>query len=761
MMAATGDDAAAARILAPLTEISQRRRMMVARQREEATVPFPGQTAAIDDARKLRRIMLLPLFSVTIFLSALLLFTVQPMFAKMVLPRLGGAPAVWSVAMVFFQAVLLAGYAYAHWLSRRGIGSALAIHLTTMAIACLTLPIAVSTAFGAPPDRFTGLWLMALFAVSLGLPFFAVSANGPLLQHWFSHSDHHEAGDPYFLYGASNLGSFAALLAYPLLIERSFGAQEQSACWSLGFVLLIAAIAGCGVVALCARHDDPFAVVGQASGSPAPTTRQQLFWITLAFVPSALLLAVTQHLSTDVAAAPLLWVLPLALFLLTFVITFQRRPLLNQRTMRTAAAVLCPLVLLMVTMGIALPLAIAVPLHLVTFFVAAMTCHGELVRTRPGADRLTSFYLLMSLGGVLGGVFAALLAPNVFSTVAEYPLMLAAAALIAIGSPFDTEALRRNRLGRTVAAGLICAVAVTLLPLSSHSAVTFRSFFGVHKISLVQNGRFRVLVHGTTIHGAERLTTESGEPVTGRPEPLTYYWSGSPMVDALQSVRAARGGRLARVQAIGLGTGSLACQMAPGEAWTYFEIDPLVVAIARDPAYFRFLADCGPTPPIIIGDARLTLTSQPDGAASAIIVDAFSSDAVPVHLLTRESLALYLRKLDPAGAVLFHVTNRHLELAGVVAAIARANGLVAYVRHGVPDDRQRRDLKAPSTVVVVARAPEHLGPLIRDPNWARLDGAGIRPWTDDYSDIVGAIWRKHADVSGSDAAHRSASAAAP
>jgi hypothetical protein len=708
---------------------------------------------AIDSARNARG--LLPLFSVTIFLSALLLFTVQPMFAKMVLPKLGGAPAVWSVAMVFFQAMLLLGYAYAHWLSRQTMGLALAIHLTIMAVACLTVPIGVSTAFGAPPERLTALWLMALFAVSLGLPFFAVSANGPLLQSWFARTDHRDAGDPYFLYGASNLGSFAALLAYPLLIERSFGVQEQSACWSLGFVILMTAIAASGLSALRASRVDGPAVRPSEPRSAAPMVRQRLTWIGLAFVPSALLLAVTQHLTTDVAAAPLLWVLPLALFLLTFVITFQQRPVLDHRRMRLSAAVLCPLVLLCVVAGIALPLMIAVPLHLATFFVAAMTCHGELVRIRPGADRLTSFYLLMSLGGVLGGVFAALIAPNLFSTVAEYPLMLAASAAIAVGFPFDKAARERSRLGLPlIAAVLGIAAAMSLLPSSSNSTTTFRSFFGVHKVSLLQDGRFRVLVHGTTIHGAQRIATEDGRPIVGAPEPLTYYWTGSPLVDALRSARMVRGGSLSRVNAIGLGTGSLACQTASGEAWTYFEIDPLVAAIARNPRYFRFLSDCGPGVPIVIGDARLTLAAVPDGEASAVIVDAFSSDAIPVHLLTRESLALYMEKLDPAGIVVFHVTNRHMELAKVVAATARANGLVAYVRSGVPDDRQRHDLKAPSTVVAVARDARHLGPLVHDANWAPLDGAGIRPWTDDYSDVLGAIWRSYAGTTASGAERR-------
>jgi hypothetical protein len=715
---------------------------MIRHQREELTVPPTANMPALTGARTRRG--LLPLFSVSIFLSALLLFTVQPMFAKMVLPKLGGAPAVWSVAMVFFQAALLSGYAYAHWLSRKTIGLALAIHLTIMAVACFTLPIGVSIAFGAPPERFTAIWLMSLFAVSLGLPFFAVSANGPLLQNWFSRTDHHSSDDPYFLYGASNLGSFAALLVYPLLIEPSFGVRIQSACWSFGFVVLVTAIAACGLTALRSSSIADVAVGAREALSHVVIFRQKLTWIGLAFVPSALLLAVTQYLTTDVAAVPLLWVLPLALFLLTFVLTFQQRPLLDHLMMRQAAAILCPVMLLVVTCSIALPLAIALPLHIVTFFVAAMTCHGELVRRRPGVDRLTSFYFAMSLGGVLGGVFAALVAPNIFSTVAEYPLLLAASAAIAVGFPIDKTARKCDRIGWTwVATASGIAAVVSLMPLWGDSAVTFRSFFGVHKVTLAQDGHFRVLVHGTTIHGAQRITTDDGQPVVGKPEPLTYYWTGSPLVDALQSVRTARGGRLSSVKAIGLGTGSLACQAAPGEAWTYFEIDPQVVAIARNARFFRFLSECGPAVPINIGDARLTLASEPDGAASAIIVDAFSSDAIPVHLLTREAVALYVRKLDPAGIILFHVTNRHMDLAGVVGAVAHANGLVAYVRHGVPDDKQRQEFKAPSAVVAVARDARNLGPLSHNANWMSLDDVGIRPWTDDYSDILSAIWRNY------------------
>lgn len=728
------------------------------------------------------------LFSAALFVSAFLLFSIQPMFAKMVLPKLGGAPAVWSVAMVFFQAVLLLGYAYAHWLTTKlAPRRAVVLHLAVMTGAVFFMPIAVAAGFDHAPESFTALWLVALFAASVGVPFFAVAGNGPLLQAWFGRTGHPHAADPYFLYGASNVGSFVALLSFPFLIEPVIGAEAQAATWMAGFVVLMALIAAAGVRVMNAP--DAASVSTVVAAGPAPSVRARATWVALAFVPSALLVAVTAHISTDVAAAPFLWVLPLALFLLTFVVTFQRRPVLRHEWMLTLSAPMVGAVTIMAVVGMALPMAAMVLVHLVTFFVVAMVCHGELVRRRPDAAHLTGFYLWMSFGGVLGGIFAGLAAPVLFDTVLEYPLVLfasllahprlwtapatekgrdlaVAAAILAVAGGalalgfnlsdtiqtniFTVAAviwgivtLQRTKPFRHAALLGACLIAFALHKPSGTEAQSIRSFFGVHKTQLDDTGKFRLLVHGTTVHGAERIKNEDGTPYVGRPEPATYYWTGSPLAEALDAARGVQGGPV-RVGAIGLGTGSFACHRRPGEAWTYYEIDRHVVDIARDPKLFRFLSACAPDMPVVIGDARLTIAERPDRAYQAIIVDAFSSDAIPVHLMTREALRTYLAKLEPNGLVAFHISNRHMELSRVVAAVAEAEGLVTVATKIAPSKDGAAALNAASIVAVVARSEAALGKLATDGRWDRVRPLpGQRAWTDDYSNIMEPIWRHY------------------
>ena len=502
------------------------------------------------------------------------------------------------------------------------------------------------------------------------------------------------------------------------------------------------------------------------------------------------------------AAAPFLWVLPLALFLLTFVITFQRRPILPARPMRLAGAFLGPLVLFTVVTGLSLPLLIAVPLHLAAFFVAAMVCHAALVDLRPPPDRLTSFYLFMSLGGVLGGIFAALIAPLIFNTVTEYPLMLGAAATVAVGCRFDPATLRRDLLAPAlVVAGFLIGWAAGLLPSPQSPSlawlVAVPILWAATMLPASPSPALRADAHRLGPGGRlvrrplqrygrlpQLLRHPQGQPRQGRPfacwftaPPFTapsasqratappwpavpashLYWTGSPLADGLDAVRSARGGSLPTVYAIGLGTGSLACQSRPGKSWTYFEIDPRVVEIARDRSLFRFLAECGRDMPILLGDARLTLAGQPAGQASLIIVDAFSSDAIPVHLIPARRSTSISSRSNSHGVVLFHVTNRHMELATVVAAIAEANGLVAYVRHGSPNDRERAELKASSSAVAVARNARDLGAITDDPGWKPLAGDKPAAWSDDFSNVLSAIWRRYSSA----AAPPSASAATP
>jgi hypothetical protein len=735
---------------------------------------------------------ILIVFIAAVFTSALLLFAVQPMFTRMVLPRLGGSPSVWSVAMVFFQTMLLAGYAYAHALTKAARPLVtVAIHLALLVLASLTLPLSIARGFGEPPSAGEAFWLIGLFAVSIGLPFFALSANNPLLQAWFVGTGHRDAANPYFLYAASNLGSFIALLSYPFLIEPTLPLQAQLSLWSAGFYLLVVLIAACGYTLFKAPRERGAAKDAAPEAAAPPAWREVGRWVFLSAVPSGLLVAVTAHISTDVAAAPLLWVVPLSLYLLTWILVFQTRPLLPHRWIMRLQPVAIVALAVIFALGADQDLTPTLVVHLVAFFIIAMACHGELARRRPHPAYLTGFYLALSFGGMVGGVFAGLLAPHLFSWIAEYPILLvlavlcrpagedagtgwrgaplvwlfaivAATALLIPALAFrwaPTEA-GAETIGRIVAAAAIAALALVrdprrfalamaialavphLYPPEGGRFESVRSFFGVHKLQETADGRFRVLMHGTTIHGAQRIRDEAGQALSGRPEPLTFYHAGSPLAQGITALRERKGGPL-RVAAIGLGTGSLACYRMPGETWRYFEIDPDVIRIARDPQRFTFLQACAPDLPIVQGDARLTLAKEPDEAYDLIIVDAFSSDAIPVHLLTREAMAVYKRKLAPQGAVMMHVSNRHLELASVVAGIAAANGLKTWVNYDEDTEDRDDEYVFSSTVAIAAMDASAIGPLAGRSVWEPEEpDPEQRTWTDDYSNVLGAILRE-------------------
>ena len=728
-------------------------------------------------------------FGGAVFTSAALLFAVQPLFAKMVLPSLGGSAGVWSVAMVFFQAMLLGGYAYAHLLTTYlKPRAAIAVHIAVLAAASLALPLGIAGGWGRPPASGETLWLIGLFTASIGLPFFALSANGPLLQAWFARTQHGQGRNPYILYAASNVGSFLALLSYPFLVEPLTTLGIQVAAWSQGFYLLIALVACCGALLVQAPAAGATAAGPADVAVPAPDLRTIAGWIGLAFVPSALMVAVTAYLSTDVAAAPFMWVLPLGLFLLTFVLVFQDREVLSHRFL----LMLQPFLLIMAVLTLTAQTIIAslgpvVLLHLAAFFVTAMVCHGELARRRPPARHLTAFYLWMSFGGVLGGVFTGLLAPRLFSWVAEYPLLLALAALSRPGASW--QAFRTDRIAQGLAAlcgvlllagafgmpawpplavaavmvmrgaligailwrnapfrlALLMILAVVIMrvfDVATGDAHTTRSFFGVHRISTVADGQFRQLAHGTTVHGVERIADAEGRPVTGRPEPLSYYHRAGPIGQAIAATRE-RLGRPIRVGAVGLGSGSLACYTEPGDIWRFYEIDAEVERIAR--TEFSFLRRCAPDARVILGDARLTLAEGEQGMADLIIIDAFSSDSIPSHLLTAEALEVYRRKLAPDGLVVLHVSNRHMNLAPMVAATAAARGLIARRNaYASPADAVEA-MRLSADVVAVAAQAESFGRLDAARGWQTMGAGNVRPWTDDYSNIVGAIiaryWR--------------------
>jgi hypothetical protein len=749
--------------------------------------------AASDQLTDTQNRLVLVVYTSAIFVSALLLFSVQPLFTKMVLPRLGGSPAVWSVAMVFFQSLLLAGYAYAHFLMQiKNRTIPVAVHLALLVIAMLTLPLSIATWWGEAPSSGFAFWLLGLFAVSIGLPFFALAANNPLLQAWFVRTGHPAGPDPYFLYASSNIGSFLALLSYPVLLEPMFSLRTQNLLWSAGYGLLFLLIAGCGALLLRSPARAFADQETEETPAPPPAWSLRARWVFLAAVPSGLLIAVTAHISTDVAAAPLMWVLPLSLYLLTWVLVFQSRPLFPHKWVLLAQPVAIAGDIALLAIGGEQNLLMTLGGHLLCFFVIAMACHGELARTRPAAKYLTGFYVALSFGGMVGGLFAGLIAPFVFSWVAEYPILLALAALcrpfedderfpglvrwywlllavvaIALMAPtYEASGqvwtwLEGHRvwvassvgaLGALMALGLnagrwkIFATAVVALalirfyPSDDGRVETVRSFFGVHKIVVTPSGQYHVLMHGTTIHGAQKYFNDDGTPVSGRPEPITYYHKDGGIGQAITAIRERKGAPL-KVAAIGVGSGTLTCASEPGDSWKFFEIDQTMVDTARDPKYFSYIQNCMPELKPVIGDARLTFAKETDGTYDMIIVDAYSSDAIPIHLATVEAMKIYKDKLAPQGVVVMHVSNRHLELESVVVGIADANEMKSWVYN---EDSGRDDEYIFATdVVVSARDEADVGSLASSDKWAETEPTeGQRVWTDDYSNILGAVYRR-------------------
>jgi len=736
----------------------------------------------------------LPIYTLTIFLSAFLLFGVQPMFTKMVMPSLGGTPAVWSVAMVFFQSVLLAGYAYAHgltrWLDPR---LAALVHLALMMVVLIAgLPIAFGSDWGTPPAEGQALWLIGVFTVSVGLPFFAVSANGPLLQAWFARTGHPHADDPYFLYGASNIGSLLALLSYPLVIEQMLPLAGQSSLWSAGFAALLVSIAASALFLRPAAASTAAQSAASAQDDAAPVRNtDRLSWIGLSMVPSALLVATTAHVTSEVAAVPLMWVAPLALYLMTFSVAFRAGGERLDKILLRAQPVLLAAIMASLPFIRSVPFYALLAMNLAFFTVSVILCHRELYARRPGVAHLTQFYFFMSLGGVIGGALASLAAPLLFEGLLEFPLLvlavllcradvrgwlgkanplLVAAGLAIAVVPFllaDRGMLNQDSFpGQPVIAIFIISVVLTafsiarparlLVAATTAMAVAVmvatpaqmveraRSFFAVHSIFQTTNGEGRYLQHGNVLHGAERVADASGAPLTERPEPASYFHFGGAYHEAIEQARTVQGGKLGKVAVVGLGMGSLACHAQPGETWDFFEIDPEVVRIAREQRLFRSFSECTPGARTIVGDGRLTLADEP-GGYDLIMLDAFSSSSPPVHLITREAVAMYASKLAPDGVLIFNISNRNMVLSHVVAASAREAGLATWHRSDDPKTTGdfMESLKVPVEVAVVARRPADVGSIAGDPKWTKTQvPADFRVWTDDFSNILDPLRRR-------------------
>jgi hypothetical protein len=694
----------------------------------------------------------------------------------MLLPRAGGVPAVWNAVMLFFQAALLAGYLLAHLLSRLGRRRQAVVQGLLLALSLLLLPPLLRADLLPPPSGPVAFWILGVLAAAFGLPVVALSATAPLLQGWFSRSGHAEAGDPYFLYSASNLGSLAALLAYPLLMEPFFPLPRQSAAWTGGFVLLLLLTLLSGFAHARGAVETTAAPVETKGAGAKPTAGKQLRWLALAAIPSSLLLGVTTHLTTDIASVPLLWIVPLGLYLLTYVLAFARRRSIPEKWLLVCqAAAVVPLA---VVFAAAIPRversALLLPLHLLAFFLTSLVCHRRLAAGRPTPEHLSRYYLVLSAGGVLGGVFNTLAAPVLFRTLLEYPLALAAACLLrppaagvasrpgrghdllapAILLAATTGAglmLRHNTSGRWVllaVGGAAClalsgrpvrfGLALAALGLAgrvSHAPLgttlaAGRNFFG--PVAVIGDAQARILYHGRTTHGAQILDEKH------RRTPLAYYTHASPLGDIFRRL----GGN--RVGVIGLGAGTIAAYGRDGQEMLFYEINPLVAAMATEPRLFSYLADSPASIRVSLGDGRVGLAETPEGAYDLLVVDAFNSDAVPVHLLTREAIELYLSRTAPGGAIAFNLTNDYLDLEPVVAESAASLGLVAVSRSDIDRAAWQGDVpfRLPSDWLVMARSAGELGGLDGAPDWRparRIPGR--RPWTDDHASLV-AVFRR-------------------
>ncbi|MEN9757152.1 MAG: hypothetical protein RL755_1339 [Pseudomonadota bacterium] len=718
------------------------------------------------------------------------MFVLQPLFGKLLLPLLGGTPAVWNSCMVFYQSLLFLGYLYAHLIaSRLHPQHQVIVHLSVIALSLLALPIALPDNLIPPTQSNPTFWIFSTLALAIGLPFFILSTTSPLMQKWFSNIGHKNSADPYFLYAASNTGSLVSLLSYPFLIEPNWGLSAQQADWSMGYFGLCLFIALCGI-AQWKNYQAP-----QASESPLTTTMQapvlswktKLYWGALAFVPSSLLLGLTNFISTDIASVPLLWIIPLTVYLLSFVIVFSRW---NDKShgwlIKLQPLFFIPFVAYAFINPADLPYWAYLGFHVIAFFFAVMVCHGELAAQRPNSAHLTTYYLIMSFAGMLGGMFNTFLAPFVFNGIYEYPLMIIAALLlrpsaaklnskeiamqlidpllllgIGAGIYFSVTNLigyfdgivisliiltiavyfmRKRVVAYAGLIGVIISAAMSLHHAESHTLMQERTFFGVmavrESILTDENNQpetYHELFHGTTKHGAQRLIASESKT------PLTYYSRPSPMGQLFKTFDQVNENW--NIGVVGLGAGALACYAKPSQTWTLYEIDPLVVDIAKNTAYFTYLSQCAPNAVSEVGDARLSLQNKPDGSFDLLMMDAFSSDAVPTHLLTKEAIELYFKKLKPNGILAFHITNRHLLLKKVVSIHAEQMHLAALINEFKP--QTDAPLIVATDWVVLAKNSDTLKPLQTSQigSWQKMPLYFDMPaWTDDFTNIV-SIWK--------------------
>ncbi len=714
-------------------------------------------------------------FAALSLLASFLLFFVQPMIAKMALPQLGGNPAVWTSAMVAFQLLLLAGYGYAHMLQRFALKHQALVHCAALLLALLCLPISFNAASPPSGDALV-VWVPWRVAMTVGPLFVLLAAQAPLVQSWFRDSG--TGGEPYRLYAWSNAGSFLGLLAYPLLVEPFTALDTQRTFWSAGFGLL--ALATLGMLFLASKA----APVARAQSASTiwPDIRTALRWMTLAAIPSGLILSTTTHITTDIIAMPLLWVLPLALYLLSFVLAFREaRGLIDH--VATYAAPLIALLALIALSTDDFEVQVTGSASMALLLVASLALHRQLFNERPPAEGLTAFYLILAAGGALGGILVAIAAPLVFDWTYEFPVLIIAAIAmlhqrggktgpIAIGVALAAMplaaavALQWIELSQILLAGLfalplffvwrskavmLCVTLCGILALTGFDALILsannlrqRSYFGIYTVRENETGTVRKLAHGTTTHGAQRL--EPGKLL----QPTTYFGPQSGAGQILTAAPALYSDK-ARIAVLGLGVGTLSCYAKPSQTWSFYEIDPLVADIAIKQGWFTYMINCAPNAAVRIGDARLTLAQQPTASLDILVMDVFSSDAVPTHLLTREAFAIYDRVLAKDGALLIHISNRYLDLEPVLASEAKARRWTsAIITHNATPEQIDAG-ETTSVWVMMARSEDMLQRArnaaaqttpAKDSEWKPLsEKQGFARWTDEFGSILHLIKR--------------------
>ena len=664
--------------------------------------------------------LLRSLYAVTIFLSAFLLFVVEPMAAKQLLPTLGGSSAVWTTCLVFFSVVLLLGYLYAHWISVRFTPARQAvIHILLLTVALLVLGIHTSPNPAAVTYH-PALTVFRVLATVIGLPFLALSATTPLLTGWYAAS--FEGRSPYGLFSLSNLASLLALGSYPLLIEPQLTMNRQTAWWSGGF-LVFSVI--CGAIAWQGRRRMPAAKQSEVAGKQAPGPAMVL-WFSLALGGGMMLTAVTSHMSANIAAIPLLWLPPLALYLLSFILAFQGawQPV-RQSMLRLVLVAVASMAYVMRDIRIQFPIAVSVPLFLIGLFVTCFFLHGELYARRPGTAGLTRFYLVAAAGSAAGTLLVGVIAPLVLRANYDLACTLVVVALIALAATWhDGWGLRMLWIAGVIAA--IVVVSNQVRQYDDDAVALMRNFYGTLRVREShlppQSDTDRQLLNGTIEHGAEWFAPQF------RGQPLTYYANNSGLGLAM---RLCCGSGTKRVGVIGLGTGTVAVYGNAGDVIRFYEINPPVERLARH--WFTFLHDSPAQIDVVLGDARLSLAAETPQHFNVIVIDAFSGDAIPVHLLTREALALYRRHLQPDGVVAFHVSNQYIDLEPVIAGIARDAGMRAISVHSHGDEQN--GLYYADWILVTSNQTFLAQPEIVNAAFPTPLRADVRLWTDNYSSV--------------------------